>query len=231
MDTAMSLRRSLAGPFVCPACGSTWFREVQFSELPPEWTDAALVLQLANVQMLLICLCGYPVPPVPLDSKLHRDHPLARLMESLNRRQKNLQALIPLECLATAVAREQLPALEQRVQQLDTALQPIREKQKRAAAGPKTRGRDWLEGELQKKRLSYREAEDVVEAIFEAITEVIRKEVIGKGEKLNMPLGTFSRKKRTHEYERERFGKKQYVHQTPWRIEFESAPGLCDKKP
>ena len=226
MNTAMSLRRSLVPPFPCPACGSTWFREVQFSELPPEWTDAALVLQLANLPILLVCLCGYPVPPIPLDSKLRLSNPLACLMRSLNLRQENLQALIPLEFLPTAVARGQLPAMEQRMQQLDTALQPIREKRKRAAAGPKTRGRDWLEGELQKKGLSDRKAHAMVQAIFEALAEGIRKD-----EKVETPIGTFSKKKRTHEYERERFGKKQYVHQTPWRIEFESAPGLCDKKP
>ena len=183
----MPLPRSRVQPLKCVACGSTWFQEVQLGEPPVRPTNAAPDFQLRLQQFCLLCLCGEPVPPYPLDSNAARTPgPTGRFLNSLIWRRECLQKLVPLTALQSAVSREQWPALQEKVRQLETLVAKLLAKQRRAAARPKTRGREYLEGLLQEKGFTSREARTTVAAIFQVITEGIKKDG-----RVETPLGIF----------------------------------------
>jgi len=122
------MRRSSQPPLRCPNCGSTWFREVQFGELPPSLNIEAPEFQLQRTRFYMVCLCGEPVPPFPLDSRqrLAWTH-AADFVNSLICRKANLDAAVPLGSLQGIVSREQWPALEERARQLENAVSQLRE--------------------------------------------------------------------------------------------------------
>jgi nucleoid DNA-binding protein len=77
--------------------------------------------------------------------------------------------------------------------------------------------REYLELELQKRTLTFRQARQVVDAIWESI-----KEALQRGEEVETPLGRFWVKKERHARQtRWRFGKVQVLYRRRKTVEFE----------
>lgn len=223
--------------FKCPVCQQTWFREVPVGYLPAALYDDPPPFQLQYPVSIFVCLCGYPVPP-PLDSNQRRVRTSAgQLLNCLDSRDEYLKTAVPLDCLPGMVERTALPALQARVQQLESAIAQVRDQHERAERRAEARGREWLVSELEKKsqaceatRLTYREARAAVQAIFEAIQEGLRTDPMVAEPRVETPIGVFYLKARTLSYDRERWGRKQSLHDQRLHVVFEAAPDLFDGK-
>jgi nucleoid DNA-binding protein len=230
----------------CAACGSTWFREEVFSELPPAWRRLKpLEPWMPNGITVLVCICGQPVPPV-LQGVHGRTtaRNIGRLQDSLKQTEEhsNVHALDTFRELA-AVERAQLPALRRRVEELHSAVGRILGKKQLAAGRRNARGgnwqarrrksanqggkkgRDWLALEVQKQGITFRQARAAVTAVVDAMREGLRRD-----KWVDTPIGEFEVRSRAQLLERERFGRKQYLYERPTVI-FSPDPGLFgDKK-
>jgi hypothetical protein len=181
----------------CPRCGSAYFREEVLVEIPRFSAKDALELQVEYPISILVCLCGYRVPPLQLDSWYAKlPIPKGRLLYSLKRSEEYTKTLVPLASLQLAAERSALPELQARVRQLESAIEQMRAKQELAASREKARGREWLVHELQNKGLKYREARAALKALVEGMREGLRKDGV-----VETPIGTFElRPRNEHEY-------------------------------
>jgi len=218
----------------CPECSGTWFREVRFQEFaratlwPQELTGS-------RERYTWICLCGAPLTPQVTNQRPETRRFLEHLKQAQNR--GKMRADVEFLLHGGGVERQQLQALQPRLQALDRAA-GRRLAQQQVAAGRRdprgrrwrppgtasacgSKGRDWLERQLQQRGLTSREAHAVLRAVLEAMQAGLRRDGW-----LETPLGEFYRASRTLPYERKRWGCHQYLHLRRTRIKFAPDPSL-----
>jgi Bacterial DNA-binding protein len=203
----------------CLACGSTWFREATFYQWPSASSTDAMPITLMR-QTMLVCLCGTPVQPSWSWVRGGRaaDVELVQFHQSLER-VKDVLASRHREAVQQKV--EEVGARRQPVKTLDTALTRVERElgpwQSRITSKKTTPGRTWqpprrqaskqigrdhLALQLQIVGLTFRQARQVVDAIWESI-----KEALQRGEDVETPLGRFHVVERPEPTTRWRLGK------------------------
>lgn len=234
--------RSRFPPYQCPCCGSNWFRDESFVELPEEIWPYELKDLVSNSIGVLVCLCGKPVPP---SLQGVRDPTRERFRTSQNRTEQRSKAHLLAEFRTqVAAARTQLPALQERMRKLERVLgqklaaQRVASGQRKApgrhwqlprttpaSSQGATKGREWLVRELQKRGFTFRKARAAVEAVFQVIEEGLRED-----RSVKTPMGEFYLTSRTPSYDRWRWGHHQEMHKQRLRVVFEPESGLLDGK-
>jgi nucleoid DNA-binding protein len=230
----------------CSACGGDWFREATYyaflSEkglyIWPGWPD--LVGQDSLAPMTVgICLCGTPLDP---SIRGVRAGPtpameLSRFLGDLETAKKSRQDRYDADSVARvaegALARtEALQSIEERLKGLQ------RELGRRARSGPGrywelptreagsgengTLTRDGLALELQECNLSFREARQVVDTIFQCMTKSLQR-----GEEVNVePLGAFAVVDCPETRKRFRLQKLQTLYRQSRKVVFRPAHNL-----
>jgi hypothetical protein len=223
-------------PHAC-TCGSTWFREHQFVELPELLSSdildysGDLEYRVVNPFWALVCTCGELVPDLRQNQRgPHARRSVKRFENNLRQVQgRSLAHVMAIFKQQVAVERAQLPNLRQRVAKLNRAVgriiaRPQVEAGKRNSRGqnwqaPRRRsanqgeckGRDTLVLELQKQGLTFRKARAAVRAFVEAMREGLRQD-----KWLETPIGNFIVRSRSHPpdkpLERKRLGRKQSLY-------------------
>jgi nucleoid DNA-binding protein len=210
----------------CAACGSTWFREEWFFELPERFSRHDLEDNIINPIGLLVCTCGQAVSILP--SGVH-GWTAKRFENSLKQMEGHSKAeAISAFRKQAAVERAQLPAFKRRVKELEGAVGRILAKRQLAAGKRKARGRhweaprrrsanrrgnngrDWLVLELQRRGITFRKARAAVTAVVDAMREGLRRDGW-----VETPIGEFELRSRAQTLPRERFGREQRLYERP----------------
>ena len=227
-------RRSF--PFqTCLACGSTWFREATFHQWPAASSAGVMPMTLMP-QTMLVCLCGTPVAPrfAGVHGGKTANVEVVQFHQSLER-VKNALSSRHREAVQQKV--EEVAAQRQPVKTLDTALARVeralgpwqsRITSKKITRGrtwqpprrqaPKRIGRDHLALKLQIVGLTFDQARQVVDAIWESI-----KEALQRGEDVETSLGRFHVVERPEPRTRWRLGKMQRLYRQRKKVVFTAA--------
>ena len=232
-------------PYKCE-CGSTWFREHWFSELPDNLRFLSYLSNLedkvVNPIPALVCLCGRPVPlTVPGMGGRNAAKVIQRYQTSLKKASEGS----PEKTVAAfqeqlAVERAQLTELRKRLRRVSRSVGRMLAKQDVAAGTRKARGRYWeaprrvsankgahkgrdtLVLELQKRGVTFRKARAAVKAWVNAMRELLQRD-----RRLQTPIGEFTVRSRSRPrnrpWQRKRFGRDQLVYARP-TVVWEPAP-------
>jgi nucleoid DNA-binding protein len=219
----------------CLACGSTWFREATFHQWPAASSAGAMPMTLMP-QTMLVCLCGTPVQPSWGGIRGGRTANVesAQFYDSLER-VKDVLASRHREAVKQKAV--EVAARRQPVKAFDTALTRVERElgtwQSRITSKKITRGRTWqpprrqaskrigrdhLALKLQIVGLTFRQARQVVDAIWESI-----KEALQRGEDVETPLGRFQVVERPKPKMRRLLGKWQRLYRRRKKVVFTAA--------
>ena len=175
----------------CLACGSTWFREAIFHQWPAT-SSAGRDPMTWMPQTMLVCLCGTPVPPnwsgvragrIPNVELAQYHQSLERVKDVLANRHR--EAVIQ-NAVDFAAPQQSIKAFRTALAQMERALgrlqaritsktTPGRNWQPPRRRASKLLDREYLELELQKRTLTFRQARQVVDAIWESIKEALQR--------------------------------------------------------
>jgi nucleoid DNA-binding protein len=220
----------------CPACGSTWFREATFYQWPAA-SSAGAKPMTSMLQTILVCLCGTPVPSrwggirggkIPNVEMAQFQESLERVKDVLATRHREA---VKQQAVEMAGPRQPVQALGTALTKVERALGRL---QARVTAKGKTGqernwqppqrqvskpvGREYLELELQKRTFTFRQARQVVDAIWESI-----KDALKRGEDVETPLGRFQVVERPEPRKRLRLGKIQRLYRQRKKVVFTAA--------
>jgi hypothetical protein len=235
-------------PLNCMACGSTWFRELSFTEFKSKQFWPRSPEPLVDIPMtILVCLCGRPFPLLPQGVRgPTMTDAIRRFRAGLEHAQKcgKDYAVIP-AVLPTGVDRAPLAVFYERVHKVEDEVgrrlakqgvaagqrqacgrfwrssrgQPARHNQS-STTSEAAKGRDWLTAQLQILGLTFRKARAIVTAVLEAISEGLQRDGW-----VETPLGEFYLVRRTAPYQRKRWGRNQNLHRWSNRVVFK--PDAC----
>jgi nucleoid DNA-binding protein len=210
----------------CAACGSTWFREEWFVELPERFWRYDLEHSVTNPIGFLVCACGQAVSLLPSGVQ---GRTAKRFQNSLKQMEGHLKGEVIAAFREQAAAeRAQLPALQRRVKELEGAVGRRLAKRQLAAGERKARGRhwevprrhsanqpgnngrDWLVLELQRRGITFRKARAAVTAVVDAMREGLRRDAW-----VETPIGKFELRSRAQPLQRKRFGREQCLYERP----------------
>ena len=223
-------------PFqTCLACGSTWFREATFYQWPSaSSTDAMPMTPITKMpQTMLLCLCGTPVQPswggirggrtanvesAQFYDSLERvkDVLASRHREAVQQKVKEVAAeRQPVKAFDTALTRVERELGPWQARITSKEITPGRTWQLPRRQVPESIDRDYLALELQKRTLTFRQARQVVDAIWESI-----KEALQRGEDVETPLGRFQVVERPEPRTRRRLGKWHRLYRRRKKVVF-----------
>jgi hypothetical protein len=208
----------------CPCCGSEWFRQAAFHEFVPrpiptyvlvtaqalgtvDAITAGLYREPRGAEMtLLVCLCGYILPPPVNAVRGQTPQAKQKLRDALKvveawSYQVREQAMALLT--SGGVAHAELEALQPGMRKLEGAAAKRLAAEEVAAGRRDARGRPWqppaLQGDPQLKNRAWLESRirtagltaRQAKAVLRAVLAAIRKGLQPPDGKVQTPLGTF----------------------------------------
>lgn len=213
----------------CQHCGSTWFREVpldQFATL--ESTEPTSVMGLS----VLVCLCGTPARP-NLGGLRGGRTPNVEISTFMNNFESTAAQMLTRETAESLLVEIQSGLMRSsQVQQVVAEVKAVERQIGRClswADGKKpgrhwgmpqrsaaTRGRDQMVLALQQQGFTFRESRRLVRQFWQLMARLL-----GRGEVVDTPIGTFQSVRTPEPQVRWRFGRRQIVFSKRTRIRFQ----------